>query len=384
MRLALVTETYPPEVNGVAMTLERLVMGLADLGHPIEVIRPKQSKMDANTDQPHGEQGGRIQQITVPGLPIPRYDGLHFGLPAKRKLLKRWRETKPDVVHIATEGPLGLTALWAAKKLNIPITSSYHTQFHHYGEHYGYSFATAPLMAFFRYLHNNTACTLVPSQDVVDELTELAFKNVKILARGVDTELFGPHRRNLQLREQWGADDDTLVVAYVGRVAGEKNIPLAVEAYEAMKAKSQRPMKFVIVGDGPVRKQLETKHPEYIFAGMQRGEALAEHYASADLFVFASVTETFGNVVTEAMASGLAVLAYDYAAPGRFIENGTNGFVAHLNDATAFIAAAKQMIQNPDQLKAIGQAASQTLQGHSWHAIVKQYESILKEAIQSR
>jgi glycosyltransferase involved in cell wall biosynthesis len=381
MKLALVTETYPPEVNGVAMTLSRLVRGLASRGHQVQVVRPRQSKTDGPS------QDGQVQQVTLPGVPMPRYDGLHLGLPAKGKLKRRWRSDQPDIVHIATEGPLGATALWAAKSLHIPVASSFHTNFHAYGKHYGYHFLSRAVVAWLRYVHNQTGVTLVPSLDVQEALQASGFRNVEILARGVDNELFGPHRRSAALRESWGVGPDDVVAIYVGRVAPEKNVPLAVRAFEAMRVADTNPsrkLKFVVVGDGPARARLEQEHADYHFAGMRRGEDLAAHYASADVFLFPSITETFGNVVTEAMASGLCALAYDYAAPRQYIQSGGNGFTAAFDDADAFLATAAKLVKMPvDELRQLGAAARHTALGISWDAIIDQFESQLRRVMSS-
>lgn len=376
MKLALITETFPPEINGVAMTLHQIVMGMTDRGHRVEVIRPKQSKADIPPADA-STLSSRLRHVTVPGLPLPRYDGLHFGLPAKGKLLRRWRADPPDVIHIATEGPLGITALWAARKLGIPCTSSFHTNFHQYGRHYGYGFLARGVLGYLRHFHNRTACTMAPSDGICDLLHEDGFQNVMLLARGVDAQLYCPARRRDDLRRQWGAGPDDLVAAYVGRVAGEKNIPLAIEAFERAR-QIQPSAKLVIVGDGPARAKLQRRHPGYVYAGMQRGEALAAHYASADLFLFPSTTETFGNVVTEAMASGLPVLAYDYAAARQFIRRGDNGITVPFDDRAAFIAAAGDMVADQAKLKTMGEAARATMLPISWDAIVDRFEGTLQ------
>lgn len=373
MKVALVTETFPPEVNGVAMTLHRLVSGLADRGHRVEVVRPRQHRRD----DPH--ENGRLSEFTVPGVPLPRYDGLHVGLPARNRLVRRWKRDAPDVVHIATEGPLGITALWAARKLGVPVTSSFHTNFHQYGRHYGYGFLARGVLLYLRHVHNRTCCTMAPSTDLCDTLRADGFQNVMLLARGVDGELFNPTRRSDELRQRWGAGPDDLVAVYVGRVAGEKNIPLAIEAFEAMK-KHAPSAKFVIVGDGPARAPLQARHPEYVYAGMQRGEDLATHYASGDLFLFPSTTETFGNVVTEGLASGLCVLAYDYAAAQRLIRSGENGVTVPFDDRAGFIAAAERLAQHPAEVKRMGAAARASVAGMSWGAIIDRFESTLQQA----
>lgn len=376
MKICLVTETYPPEVNGVAMTLHRLVGGLVDLGHTLDVVRPRQGKADAPAT------GERLSEWLAPGGPLPGYDGLHFGLPAKRRLVRRWRAARPDVVHVATEGPLGWSAVRAARKLGIPVVSSFHTNFHSYGKHYGYGMFIRVALGWLRYVHNLTRRTFVPSHDLLKTLQDDGFRNLRILGRGVDTQLYDPARRSDALRAEWGAGQDTPVAIYVGRIAGEKNIPLTIEAFLAMRA--LRPeMRLVLVGDGPERKRLQAEHPEFHFAGVRRGEDLATHYASGDVFLFASITETFGNVVTEAMASGLAVLAYDYAAPQRYIENGRNGVIVPFDKNPAFIQAAQDLARDPASWAELREAARSTALGISWDAVIRGYaaelESVLSE-----
>jgi len=370
MHLALVTETYPKEVNGVAMTLQRLVRGLRERGHRVDVIRPRQGPGDHGAQEPGGDE------IPVPGLPIPRYPGLRFGLPGITRLGRLWTARRPDVVHIATEGPLGWGARRAARRLGIPISSSFHTNFHTYSGHYASAWFRSATLRVLRNFHNGTSVTLVPSGDVVRSLTAAGFRNVGLLGRGVDTELFSPARRDPALRREWGADDDTPVAIYVGRLASEKNLPLTVQAWEAARAVEPR-LRMVMVGDGPLLASLRARHPEITFAGVRHGEDLARHYASADWFLFASTTETFGNVVTEAMASGLLVLAFDYAAAQRYLRDGENGHTVPFDDAAAYLAAARRIAADTAAWPARRAAARATAGGISWAAVITRFEQIL-------
>ncbi|MDA8019579.1 MAG: glycosyltransferase family 1 protein, partial [Thermoanaerobaculia bacterium] len=289
MRIALVTETFPPEVNGVARTLWQLVLGLARRGHQVEVYRPDQKAREGECPA----EGWR--DVLMAGVPIPVYEGLRFGLPAPRKLLRRWREevTRPDVVHIATEGPLGLSALWAARRLDIPVSTTFHTNFHDYGRFYGMGALRRLGVAYLRWFHNRADCTLVPARDVRRRLEEDGFLRVGILSRGVDTELFRPDRRDAELRHSWGAGPNDLVVVFVSRLAEEKNPQLAAAAFAEVK-RVVPDSRCVAVGDGPAREHMKELVPDLILCGMRRGPDLAAHYASADLFLFPSLTETFG------------------------------------------------------------------------------------------
>ncbi len=365
MKLALVTETFPPEINGVAMTLGHLVAGLCRLGHTVAVVAP------ARRDRPVPGAGPHTL-IPVPGLPIPRYPELRFGLPAGRRLRRLWRTARPDLVHVATEGPLGWSALAAARRLGIPAVSSFHTNFHSYGRHYGYGLLRGPVLAWLRRFHNRTLRTFAPSSDVLDRLAADGFANLRLLARGVDTDLFGPHRRDPDLRRQWGAADGTPVALYTGRLAGEKNLDLVLAAHARMR-ELLPDLRLVMVGDGPERERARRRCPEAHFAGMRRGSDLAAHYASADCFLFASLTETFGNVVTEAMASALPVLAFNYAAPARFIRDGVNGLLAPPGDAPAFLRQAAVLAARRAGWADMGRAARAAVLPFSWEAVIDAY-----------
>jgi glycosyltransferase involved in cell wall biosynthesis len=385
VKVALVTETYPPEVNGVAMTLSRLTGGLVKRGHSVEVVRPRQKdEIEGAVIEPvNGSGAPSVAQWLVPGAPIPFYKTLRMGLPVQGTLVKRWSETRPDVVHVATEGPLGLAALNAAKKLGLPVTSSYHTNFHQYGGHYGLRFGRDLALLYMRWFHNQAACTLAPTDEMCAQLENEGFERLRTLARGVDATLFSPGKRSAELRASWGAGPDDPVMIYVGRIAAEKNLGQAVEAFLAMQAIEPR-AKFVLVGDGPEKGPLAAKHPQFHYAGMRRGEELAAHYASADAFVFASVTETFGNVITEAMASGLVVVAYDYAATRQHVRHGVNGFAAEFGDRAAFVAAAREAINRRVEWQTLRGNARATALTITWDSIVDRFEEELNAAVAGR
>ena len=370
LKFALVTETFQPEINGVAMTLGKIAKQLSERQHQVQVIRPKQGHTDSPADSEH------FKEYLVTGMSIPFYQHLKFGFPAKNRLIKLWANNQPDVVHIATEGPLGWSALQAAKQLNIPVISSYHTNFHQYSKHYGASFLMKPIESYLRYFHNQTLATLAPTKKVITELELTGYKNVSLMARGVDTTQFTPSARSPSLRKSWGANDDDLVLIYVGRLAKEKNILLVLEAFRAIQ-QSQAGAKLVFVGDGPLRNALTEACPQAIFSGSQQGQALAEHYASADLFIFPSVTETFGNVVPEALASGLCVVAYDYAAAGEIIEHGVNGLLVPFNQSQDFINTTLNVAQDVKLLHQCRQQAVSSIANIRWDSVIEALESLL-------
>jgi len=377
LQIALVTETYLPEINGVAITIGRMAEGLCLRGHDIHLIHPRQHKQDSATEK------ARYRETLVAGMPIPGYAGLKSGLPARGLLLRLWQQQRPDIVHIATEGPLGWSALSAARKLNIPVSTDFHTNFHSYTQHYGIGLLKWPIAAYLRHFHNKAACTLVPTNELQLQLELEGYQNVSVVSRGVDTELFHPVRRSEALRASWGADDSTPVVMLVSRIAAEKNLNVAIDAFEQMRTVNPR-ARMVLVGDGPARAGLQKQYPDVIFAGMQTGITLAEHYASGDIFVYPSQTETYGNVTVEAMASSLAIIAFDYAAARQHIRHDVNGLLVPFGDTEAFNAQAKALITDLSRVQRLRDAARQSMKPLSWDHIMGQMESVLLDTVRTQ
>lgn len=370
LRIAVVTETYPPEVNGVAMTLGRLVDGLQVRNHQVQLIRPRQHSDDQ--PQPTATLSEHLQR----GIALPRYEGLKMGLPAKAALTRLWARQRPDVVQIATEGPLGWSALAAANKLRLPVASDFHTNFHSYSSHYGFGLLRRAIVAYLRKFHNKAAVTLVPTEGIRRELLAHGYENIEIIGRGVDTQLFHPGRRDAALRAQWGVGEYGTAVLYVGRLAAEKNLSLVFSAFDAMH-QARPATRLVLVGDGPERAGWQAKRPDTIFCGTQVGEALAAHYASGDVFLFPSLTETWGNVTIEAMASGLAVVAYDCAAAEEIIRHDENGLKVAPEDQAAFIAQAVSLAPDVARQRRLGTAAAARAAQLSWDAIIDSFERVL-------
>lgn len=379
LRVAVVTETYPPEVNGVAATIARVVDGLRQRGHGVQLVRPRQGG-PADTALEDPDLPGP-DEVLLRGLPIPRYPQLRMGLPARRALQRLWTARRPDVVHIVTEGPLGWSALRAAAALRLPVVSDFRTNFHAYSTHYGLGWLRGPVMAYLRHFHNRTACTMVPTEALRAELAAAGLQRLRVVARGVDTRLFDPARRSPALRERWGAGPDTPVALCVGRLAPEKNLGVVLAAARTMAAASPQGLRLVLVGDGPERQRLQQLCPEAVFAGLRRGEDLATHYASADVFLFASTTETFGNVVPEAMASGLAVVAYAHAAAGQLIRHGHSGLLTRLDDRGAFCALAAALAADPARVRRLGRQARAAAGQLDWAHIVEAVEAEYVHAV---
>jgi len=388
LRVALVTETFPPEVNGVAATIARVVEGLRQRDHALQLIRPRQGSGElASAPPPDDDKGAitealptRFAEVLMRGLPIPRYPDLKMGLPSKRALIQLWQRRRPDVVHIVTEGPLGWSALQAATHLKLPVVSEFRTNFHAYSRYYGVGWLRAPVMAYLRKFHNRTACTMVPTENLRSELALAGFKGLRVVARGVDAQLFNPKCRSDTLRASWGAGPGTMVALCVGRLAPEKNLGAVMAALDAMHEDDPR-VRLVLVGDGPERTRLTQRYPGVHFAGTRRGEDLAAHYASADVFLFPSVTETYGNVVPEAMASGLAVVAYDCAAAGQLIRHGESGLLASTDDTVGFCRQARRLAGEMAFVRSLGLKARELATQLDWgrivDAVVTEYEAAI-------
>jgi glycosyltransferase involved in cell wall biosynthesis len=373
LRIAVVTETYPPEINGVALTVGLMTEELLARGHHIELIRPRQA---ADEFGPPANHAPKFEERLTLGFRIPNYPELRIGIVSAERLLRAWRVRRPDIVHVITEGPLGWSALRAARKLGIPVVSDFHTNFHEYSCHYGFGWIAGAITAYLRALHNRSDCTFVPTHEMRDRLHAAGFKALAIVGRGIDTQLFSPAKRDADLRRCWQCEEDTPVALYVGRLAAEKNLRLFVESIRT--ARSHRSdLRVVIVGDGPLGRTLRARNPDFFFAGMRTGEDLAAHYASADLFVFPSLSETFGNVTMEALASGLAVVAFDYAAAREYIVHEDNGLVARCGDEAAFRAHTVRLATSGRELWKLRQRARQTAQGLSWSRAFDDLERLL-------
>ncbi|MBN8526771.1 MAG: glycosyltransferase family 1 protein [Planctomycetes bacterium] len=376
LAIALVTETYPPEINGVAMTMSRLVGGLAARGHRIQVVRPRQV---GELGEP-AQADPQVRELVRPGLPIPGYSALRLGIPSTGVLLARWRAQRPDVVHVVTEGPLGCSALNAAEKLGIPVTSSYHTNFDDYTKHYRIGMLGGVVEGWLRRFHNRTSVTMVPSTDLVGRLERSGYRNCALWSRGVDLELFNPAHRDQGLRSSWGASPDDLVCLHVGRVAPEKDIAMALEAFRAIRAVLPR-ARMLVAGEGPSRPALQRAFPEVQFTGALPVADLARTYASADLFLFPSRSETFGNVLCEAMASGLPAVGFDYAAARMHGRDGANMLTVPFDQPDRFTPTALRLAGDPALRAALAAEGLATMQANAWSRVVDRFEELLWRSV---
>ena len=367
MRLALVTETFPPEINGVARTLGRWADTFRERGHEVHVIRPRQ-------------EGERRGFGLVFGRPLPFYRQVRIGVAGPMRLRHLLRKLSPDLVHIATEGPLGLSAHLAARWLRIPVASSFHTNFDRYAEHYGFVGMDRLGFAYLRWFHNRTRVTLVPSQATRARLLADGVKRVEIWSRGVDASVFSPAHRDESLRASLGLSPNDTLLVYVGRLAPEKNLPVLLQAFARLGLPRVR---LALVGGGPLAEGLLRSPPPGVFlAGEQRGANLSRWYASGDAFAFPSLSETFGNVVLEAQASGLPVVGFDCQGVNEQVVTGVNGLLVPPGGELA--PALEEMCLDPAKRRRMGEAGRERAMGLDWKPIFDDLEGRYRELIAGR
>lgn len=373
MHIAYVSETFPPEINGAALTAERSVDHLRASGHAVQLIRPR---------QPHEAARRNADEWRCAGAPLPLAGGLRCGLATPAALRALWRDTGlPEVVHVATPGPLGWAALTAARAEGLPTSADFRTHLQACSAHYGLGWMAPAMQAYQRRLHAMADTTFVPTPELQGQLQAQGFERLQVVGRGVDAQCFSPERRDARLRWEWRAEaEDMRVLLYVGRLVPEKNAGLALHTFERLSAR--RPgLRMVVVGDGPLREKLERAHPRARFVGMQTGAALARHYASADVFLFPSLTDTFGHVTLEALASGLAVAAFDSGAAGQYVRDGESGCLVPpcegLQAADAFLHAATRALEAWAPDSALRQQARQAALQADWGRVLRRFEQQL-------
>lgn len=358
MRIALISETFLPNVNGVVTTLCRLLEHLRDHGHEALLLAPEGA--------PASYAGAAI--VPMRGVPLPAYPELRLTppQPGVTAVLRRFR---PDVVHLAGTVALGVAGRHAARQLGAPLLGAYHTDFPAYTAHYGFGYLRELMYGYLRWVHNSCALTLCPSTATIADLRAHGFRRLRLWGRGVDTARFHPARRSAAWRASVGAQPDERLLLYVGRLAPEKRLDLLAEALPQLPG-----TRLVFVGDGPARPALE-RHlagaPAH-FAGYLRGDELATAYASADLFVFPSDTETFGQVIQEAMASGLPVVAARAGGATDLVRPGVTGALFAPGDAADLRQRVATLLDSPATGAAMGAQGRAAAERRSWPRVMDQ------------
>ncbi len=362
LRITLVTETYSPQVNGVTRTLERLVDYCSGCGDRLQLLTPRYDSKPANL--PNG-----VEIVDWKAFPLPFYPEVVLPMVTAGAVSRALQRFQPHLVHIATEGTLGHAALKACQRLGLPIVSSYHTNFPQYLNMYRAGFLEPLCWRYLRWFHNATRMTFCPTPSIRTLLEEQGFKNVEIWSRGADCYRFAPNKRDEKLRECLGVAADEVLITYVGRLAAEKNLEMLLDAWHKLPNRKQ--CRLMLVGDGPLRKKLtESTDDRTIFAGYRYGEELARMFASSDVFVFPSITETFGNVVLEAMASGLPAIGFNVQGPGDIIQDGLTGSLVKNVKPDELMAAMHNLTTNHTDRLWMGEKARSYAETQTWDRIM--------------
>jgi len=373
IRVALFSGAYNHIADGVSLTLNRLVDYLERHGVAVRVFAP-------TVDDPQiDEHAGTM--VPVPSLPAPGRTEYRISLGVTSSVRNALEAFDPTIVHIATPDLLGRHALKIATDAGVPVVASYHTHFSSYLKYYRLGWLEPLVWGYLRRFYTQCQDIYVPSSAMADILRAHGItEGLKLWRRGVDTERFSPRHRSLEWRRAHGIGDDEVVVAFVSRLVWEKGLDVYADVIEQLE-KEGVPHRSLVVGDGPARDDLETRLPNTIFPGFLEGEALARAYASSDVFVFPSDTETFGNVTLEAMASGLPTVCARAAGSRDLVVDGETGVLCPPGDVEAFVNATRGLVRNTSCREALGAAAHERAQDFTWDAVLarmhRYYEDVL-------
>ncbi|HEY7193431.1 MAG TPA: glycosyltransferase family 1 protein [Gemmatimonadales bacterium] len=350
VRIALVTDTYTPQVNGVTTVVVRIANALREFGHKVAVVAPRYP----------GHVSTDANELRIPSAAFPPYPAIRLSLPQFGAVERFLHPFEPELVHVATEGPLGLTGRRYAVRHRIPLVTSYHTNFPQYARHYGAGLAEPLVWKWLRWFHRPAVLTQTPGEAVARELERRGIGRPVVWGRGVDTTHFRPERRSTGWRRWLAGGDDTAIVLHVGRLAPEKNIEVLTQAWTAAHEHARQRATFVLAGEGPETRRLVTQMPWVRQLGFLDRAKLADIYASADICVLPSRTETCGLVALEAMASGLAVIAADAGGFRESITHGQSGRLVAPDDVTGFAAEILSLVISPPRRAELGRAARAT------------------------
>lgn len=368
MRIALFSEVYWPMVSGVGVTLVRLVEALEARGHVVRVYCPTYPLPAGTAD--------RAEAHRSPSVPLFLYPDVQWAFPHQREIDADLARFRPDVVHVVTEFALGRAGIRAAGRLGIPVIASAHTDYQKYAHRYGVPWLIPAGWVYLRWFYSHAARVLSPSRFFERTLNARGVRHTGLWTRGVDTTLFNPARRSLEWRARFGVGPGDLLMTYIGRLAVEKDLRRLLTAWQSLAQRRGR-AQLVLVGQGPLEAEVRQRAiPGVHLAGLLTGAALAEAYASADLFVFPSSTETFGNSLLEAMGSGVAALAVRAGGVLDFAEHGVNAWLAPPHDSAEFASAMFRLMEDGDLRQRLAMGGLETAASRTWGAI---YDRLLAD-----
>jgi len=370
MRIAYFTESLPPLTDGVSHTLTNLRLSLLDEGHDFVFISPF-------VPHPDGWDGKVYEVIS---MPFPLYTKYKLALPAFHDLRSVLGKFRPDIIHICSPFFLGMAAINFARTVNIPVVSSYHTRFVSYLKYYGFEWFEPFGWIYLKWFYRRTDKNFVPSRATISELESKGFPNLDLWERGVDTRRFSPIHADQFQRNRWSPDGAPIAL-YAGRLVREKDIEILIQAYRLLRDRGIE-FKLVFVGEGPMQDEIARSLPDAVMAGFLSGEELSRAYASADFFVFPSTTESFGNVVLEAGASGLPCVVAGEGGVTNLVRDGETGFVARPRDAGDFALKMELLISNDLLRNSFMARAMEFATKRSWthvnKTLFRRYEALIE------
>ncbi|MDO5669183.1 MAG: glycosyltransferase family 1 protein [Corynebacterium sp.] len=371
MRVAIVAESFLPNVNGVTNSVLRVLEHLHREGHEAMVIAPGARDFQ---EEIHSYLGFEI--VRVPTVRMPLIDSLPIGVP-NATVTDALREFAPDIIHLASPFVLGAAGAYAARQLRIPAVALYQTDVAGFATKYHLAPLAAAAWEWTRHIHNMCQMTLAPSSLTISELEDHGINNVRHWGRGVDAVRFHPEKRDPALRRQWDRSGRKKIVGFVGRLAAEKGVHRLVSLH------GRRDIQLVIVGDGPSRPELESLMPKAVFTGALGGEELARAYASLDLFVHAGEFETFCQAIQEAQASGVPTIGPRAGGPVDLIQERYNGLLLDVDTFTRDLPVAAEWLLHDERHDALRHNARTSVQNKTWEALCEQllgyYDEVIDE-----
>lgn len=359
LKIALFTDTFPPQVNGVSLTLQRWVEHMERRQVETRIFVPRCTSEDP-------EKPGVRRSRSIPLFFYPEH---RLSFPNPFVIRRELREFRPDLIHVTTPFNMGLMGLHIARKEEIPLVASYHTHFDRYLQYYGLQFLSTWIWHYMRWFHESCEMLLAPSDETKNLLQDRGFSRVELWRRGVDTHLFHPGRAHEGFRERYHIGQRRILL-YVGRIAPEKDLDVLVQAIKHLSQSLRDRVHWVLVGDGPMREELEAEAlPSVTFTGTLRGKELAQAYASADCFVFPSTTETFGNVVLESLAAGTPAVVAQAGGVKEIVEHGRTGWCTAPRSVEGLIEGIQYLLEKPARLSMMGIEARRYALEQSWDRI---------------
>lgn len=370
MKIAYFNANLKKGQDGVTRVIYKMLEGVQERNHEAIVITSTLPLM----------QDRVVPMYQVPSVPLPLQKAYRIAIPGYQSFQKILQEFQPDILHINSPCTLGFGAMKYAKHFEVPIVATYHTHFPTYPRYYNLTSLEEMTWKISRNLYNHVDRTFVPTQPILEELQQHNIRHLQYLPNGVDTGLFSPERRSEEWRKRFGNGEKPIVL-FVSRLVWEKDLRVLAKAYQSMRSR-RSDFEMVIVGDGHAREEFETMMPGAHFLGYQSGLTLAESFASADIFVFPSTTETFGLVTLEAMASGLAPVAAELGGAQEIIENGCSGLFSEPLVGEDMAKKVEWLLDHPNHRKEIATQAHLRAQHYRWDAVLtrlfENYENVIE------